>query len=107
MPVAVGSPHCTTNVGKDQKLTVGDNRNVNIGKNLSTDVGDDEKRHVGKTLNIDVGDEVTITCGQSSFNMKKDGTITIKGKTITIDAMQKIDEKAMNTFGAGNAPERR
>jgi len=98
----IGS-NCSTDVGKDQKLTVGDNRDVKIGKNLSTDVGDDEKRHVGKTLNIDVGDEVTITCGQSSFNMKKDGTITLKGKTITIDAMQQIDEKAMNINSEASA----
>jgi len=98
----VGS-NCTTNIGKDQKLSVGENRDVTIGKNLTTDVSDDEKRHVGKTLNIDVGDEVTITCGQSSFNMKKDGTITIKGKAITIDAMQKIDEKAMNITSDASA----
>jgi type VI secretion system secreted protein VgrG len=93
----------TTNVGKDQKLDVGGNRNVSVGKSLSTDVGDDEKRSVGKTLTVDVGDEVTITCGQSSFNMKKDGTITIKGKAITIDAMQSIDEKAMNITSDASA----
>ncbi|HEY7037555.1 MAG TPA: type VI secretion system tip protein TssI/VgrG [Methylomirabilota bacterium] len=95
--------NCTTRVGKDQKLTVGDNRNVSVGKNLSTTVGDDEKRSVGKTLKVDVGDEVVITCGQSSFTMKKDGTITIKGKAITIDAMQKIDEKAMNITSEASA----
>jgi type VI secretion system secreted protein VgrG len=95
--------NCATNVGKDQKLTVGDNRDVKVGKNLTTDVGDDEKRSVGKTLNIDVGDEVVITCGQSTFTMKKDGTIIIKGKTITIDAMQKIEEKAMNITSEASA----
>jgi type VI secretion system secreted protein VgrG len=101
----------TTNVGKDEKLTVGknqnlsvgDNREVKVGKNLTTNVGEDEKRDVGKTLKVNVGDEVVITCGQSSFTMKKDGTITIKGKTITIDAMQKIDEKAMNITSEASA----
>jgi type VI secretion system secreted protein VgrG len=50
-----------------------------------------------------VGDEVVITCGQSSFTMKKDGTIILKGKEITIDAMQKIDEKAMNITSEASA----
>jgi len=95
--------NCTTSVGKDQKLTVGKDRNVNVSKNLTSEIGDDEKRKVGKTLKIDVGDEVVITCGQSTFTMKKDGTITIKGKTITIDAMQKIDEKAMNITSEASA----
>jgi type VI secretion system secreted protein VgrG len=93
----------TTNVGKDQKLEVGGNRDVTLGKNLTTSVADDEKRSVGKTLKVNVGDEVVITCGQSSFTMKKDGTITIKGKEITIEAMQKIEEKAMNITSEASA----
>jgi len=103
--------NCTTSVGKDQKLTVGKNQNLSVGdnredkvgKNLTTNVGDDEKRDVGKTLKVNVGDEVVITCGQSSFTMKKDGTIILQGKTITIDAMQKIDEKAMNITSEASA----
>jgi len=51
---------------------------------------------LAKKLHIDAGDEVVITTGQASITMKKDGTIIIKGKAITIDAMQKIEEKAMN-----------
>ncbi len=95
--------NCTTDVGKDDKLTVGSNQNINVGKNLTTEIGDDEKRNVGKTLKVTVGDEVVITCGQSSFTMKKDGTITIKGKSITIDGMQEINEKAMNITSEASA----
>jgi type VI secretion system secreted protein VgrG len=51
---------------------------------------------VGKNLTINAGDQIIIKTGQASITMKKDGTIIIKGKAITIDAMQKIEEKAMN-----------
>ena len=49
---------------------------------------------VGKNLVIDAGDSITITTGSASITMKKDGTITIKGKDITIDGSGKINVKA-------------
>ena len=39
-------------------------------------------------------DSVSITTGSASITMKKDGTITIKGKDITIDGSGKINVKA-------------
>jgi type VI secretion system secreted protein VgrG len=41
---------------------------------------------IGKTLSIDVGDEISIVCGAASINMRKDGTISINGKDISITA---------------------
>ena len=49
---------------------------------------------VGKKLLIDAGDQITIQTGSASITMKKDGTITIKGKDITIDGSGKINVKA-------------
>jgi type VI secretion system secreted protein VgrG len=49
---------------------------------------------VGKALLIEVQDEITIKSGDASISMKKDGTITIKGKDITLDASGKINVKA-------------
>ena len=37
---------------------------------------------------------MTIITGKASINMKKDGTITIKGKDITVDGSGKINVKA-------------
>jgi type VI secretion system secreted protein VgrG len=99
----IGSNH-SISVGKDNGLKVGDNRSTSVGKddtlkvgeNRNASVGKDDTLKVGKKLNINAGDEIVITTGQASITMKKDGTITIKGKSITIDAMQKIEEKAMN-----------
>ncbi|CAN5609592.1 phage baseplate assembly protein V [soil metagenome] len=48
---------------------------------------------VGK-IEIIGKDEITLTCGQSSISMKKDGTITIKGKEVTIDATSKSTVKS-------------
>jgi type VI secretion system secreted protein VgrG len=49
---------------------------------------------VAKKLIIDAGDQISITTGSASITMKKDGTITIKGKDITIEGSGKITAKA-------------
>jgi type VI secretion system secreted protein VgrG len=76
----------TTSIGKDETLTVGEKRSAQVGK--------DDLLQVGKKLVIDAGDEITIKTGDASIVMKKDGTITIKGKDIKIDASGKINGKA-------------
>lgn len=97
-------------IGAFQSVNVGANQDVNVGANLSTSVGADESRDVGgsrgtnvgkddslkvgKNLVIDAGDSVTIKTGSASISMKKDGTITIKGKDITIEGSGKINVKA-------------
>jgi type VI secretion system secreted protein VgrG len=92
----------STSVGVDQSTSVGSNRTVDVGKdqthkvgaNRSADVAKDDALKVGKNLVIDAGDSVTIKTGSASITMKKDGTITIKGKDITVDGSGKINVKA-------------
>jgi len=99
--IAVGANQ-STSVGANQSTSVGSNREVTVGKNQSTAVGDsrsttvgkDDALKVGKTLVIDVADSITIKTGSASITMKKDGTITIKGKDITVDGSGKINVKA-------------
>jgi type VI secretion system secreted protein VgrG len=43
---------------------------------------------------IDAGDSVTIKIGSASIAMKKDGTIDIKAKNISIEGSGKINVKA-------------
>jgi type VI secretion system secreted protein VgrG len=76
----------TTNIGKDDALTITDNRTTSVGKNDTLDVG--------KVLTITAADEITITTGQSSISMKKNGEIKIKGKDVTIEGSGKINVKA-------------
>ncbi|WP_102794755.1 type VI secretion system Vgr family protein [Bowmanella denitrificans] len=81
-------------IGAAQNTDVGLNQLVSVGKNRSVDVGDDDSLKVGKNLVIDVGDAVIIKCGKASISMKKDGTISISGKDISIKGSGAIDVKA-------------
>lgn len=76
----------TVAVTKDQGFTVDGGRSAKIGK--------DDTLNVGKNLVIDAGDSITIKTGSASISMKKDGTIVIKGKDITVDGSGKINIKA-------------
>lgn len=95
--ITVGAAQAVT-VGAIQTVTVGASQVINVGANLSesvggsrsADVGKDESLNVGKTLSIQAGDQISIKTGKASITMKKDGTIQIKGKDITIDGSGKI-----------------
>lgn len=100
----------STSVGASRTVDVGSSQTVSIGSNLSTTVGSDESLSIGgqravnvgkddslivtNNLKIDAGDSVLISTGDASISMKKDGTITIKGKDITIQGSGKITVKA-------------
>lgn len=76
----------TVSVTKDESLTVTGGRTVSIGK--------DDALTVGKTLSITATDSITLTTGSASLTMKKDGTISINGKDVTVDGSGKINVKA-------------
>jgi type VI secretion system secreted protein VgrG len=94
----------TEKVGKDESITIGDNRTENVGKdetvsvgnNRSHRIGDNDALSVGKVLSITAGDQITIKTGSASIIMKKDGTITIQGKDITVKGSGKITINANN-----------
>ena len=67
-----------TDVSKDHNETIGENQTIKIGKNLT----------------IEAGDQVVIKTGKASITMKKDGTISIEGKDITINGSGAINVKA-------------
>jgi len=90
------------NVGKDEAISVGGSRASDIGKaedltigtERSVTVGKGDTLGVGKKLAVTAGDEIVLKTGKASITMKKDGTITIKGKNIKIEGSGKIDVKA-------------
>ena len=100
----------SVNVGASSSENIGANKSVSAGGNISTTAGKDESRKiaggrttsigkddgltVAKNLTMSAGDSVTITTGKASISMKKDGTIVIKGKDITIDGSGAINVKA-------------
>ena len=84
----------TTEVGADRSVSVTGAQATKVGKGRSTSVAEDDALKVGKNLVIEAADSVSIKTGSASITMKKDGTITIKGKDITIDGSGKISLKA-------------
>ena len=91
--ISVGANQ-TTNVGVDQSNSIGSNQNDDVGKDRNTSVGQNDNLSVSKKLAIDAGEEIMITTGQASIHMKKDGTIQIKGKDITVEGSGEINVKA-------------
>ncbi len=89
----IGTSH-SESIGTDQTTSVGKNRSLSVGDNRSTSVGKDDSLSVGKNLVITAGDSIVIKTGSASISMKKDGTITISGKDITIKGSGEIDVKA-------------
>jgi type VI secretion system secreted protein VgrG len=81
-------------VDKDRTVAIKGKNGVTIGKARSTSVGEDDGLDVKKSLTINAGDQITIKTGSASIVMKKDGTITIEGKDITIKGSGKINVKA-------------
>ena len=100
----------STSVGANQSNTIGGNQSTTVAKNLSTNVGGDELRgvkgarnttvdkddatKVAKNWLLEAGDGIVLKTGSASITMKKDGTIHIKGKDITIEGSGKINVKA-------------
>ena len=100
----------TTSVGGSRSVTVGGDQSTNVGKTLSlvigkdesikvtgarkTDVGKEDELKVGKKLVVNAGESIMFTTGSASITMKKDGTIVIKGKDITLEGSGKINVKA-------------
>ena len=89
-------------VTKNETIDIGGNRSATIGKDealsvkgaRSTGIAKDDQLNVEKKLTIEAGEQITLKTGDASIVMKKDGTITIKGKDITLNGSGKITGKA-------------
>lgn len=84
----------SVDVGSDLSESIGKNRSESVNDNRSSSVGKDDSLKVGKNLVIDAGDQIMIKTGKASISMKKDGTIQIQGKDITIKGSGGINVKA-------------
>ena len=92
----------TETVAKDENITINGGRTESVAKDegvsitggRTVSVGKDDGLQVTKNLTINAGESITITTGSASISMKKDGTITINGKDITINGVGEINVKA-------------
>jgi len=84
----------TVKVGQNASMTVGADESRSVTGGRTSSIGKDDALKVTKNLVIDAGESVTIKTGDASITMNKNGTITIKGKDITITGSGKINVKA-------------
>jgi type VI secretion system secreted protein VgrG len=89
-------------VGKNENITISGARKVDVGKAEELTVGAGRKQtitgvdevKVSKKILFDGGDEIMLKSGDASITLKKDGTIILKGKDVSITASGKINAKA-------------
>ncbi|MDA8586572.1 type VI secretion system tip protein VgrG [Rhodobacteraceae bacterium] len=92
----------TVGVGSDQSITVGAAHTLavsadsatSVGANSTTSVAEDMTVSVGKNLAVNAADQISLVCGSASLTMKKDGTIVLEGKDITVKGSGKINIEA-------------
>jgi type VI secretion system secreted protein VgrG len=84
----------STSVTADMSEKVGGSQSSSVTKARTASVGESDSLKVGKNLVIEAGESVTIKTGSASITMKKDGTVIIKGKDITVEGSGKINAKA-------------
>ena len=91
--VAIGGNNSFA-VGASREHTVGANESTTVGGNATTSVGGNEEIQVGKKFALIAADQIQFQTGDASITLKKDGTITIKGKDIKLSGSGKINVKA-------------
>jgi len=84
----------TTKVAADDATDVGGALALKVGKSAGISVAEDGSVKIGKTAVVDAGDSILLKCGSASISLKKDGTIVIDGKDITVTGSGKITVKA-------------
>jgi type VI secretion system secreted protein VgrG len=106
-------------IGKDKSETIGKNKTVEIGKDLTEKIGQNHELEIQKNLTEKINgqhqetvekeyilqakkiqlvaqDEVNIKTGDAQITMKKNGNITIEGKTINVKGSGDVIIKASN-----------
>jgi type VI secretion system secreted protein VgrG len=84
----------TVNIGADLSESIGGGHTESVGKDRAAAIAGSDSLDVGKAFSLTAADEISITTGDASIVMKKDGTITISGKNITIKGSGKINAEA-------------
>ncbi|MCR5856358.1 type VI secretion system Vgr family protein [Mesorhizobium sp. J428] len=81
-------------IGSNDMTDVGGGHILKIAKGSKIDIGETGVIDVGKTMTITAKDAITLKTGSAQIVMKKDGTIIIEGKDITVKGSGKINIKA-------------
>ncbi len=77
-------------VGLSKMIVVGQDMNTSVHKDHTLDVSGAAVTNVSKTYQIVAGDSFEVVCGQASFKLEKDGTVTLSGTTFNLDASKSV-----------------
>lgn len=81
-------------VGVSQEVNIGNSLSESVGKKRAVEVGEEDTLQVGKKLTVTAGEEIAIVAGKAKIVLKKDGTVSIEGKDITLKGSGKITVQA-------------
>jgi type VI secretion system secreted protein VgrG len=91
----------TIGIGGDHSITIGGADTVTVAKDQGVTVKGQYEATVtkeytvkAKTITLQAEDEILISVGKAKIAMKKDGTVTIEGKDLSMKASGKINQKA-------------
>jgi type VI secretion system secreted protein VgrG len=87
-----------TKIASNDVTEVGAARELKVAKGSMVRVGEDSTVNVGKTFVLEAGDSIALKCGSATITMKKDGTITIEGKDISVKGSGNINMKASSNI---------
>jgi type VI secretion system secreted protein VgrG len=83
-----------THAQYDQESKIENDERRTVGVDRKTIIGKDDLLNVGKNLKVLAGDSIVLEVGAAKLTMKKDGTITLNGKDITVTGTGNIETKA-------------
>ena len=78
----------------NQSIRISGSRSVKIGRNDVCTVVGSQQVSVGQRLVIEAGDEIQFRVGRAALTLRKDGSILIEGKDISISASGEVRLKA-------------
>ncbi|THB68982.1 MAG: type VI secretion system tip protein VgrG [Gammaproteobacteria bacterium] len=77
----------TLSVGNNRTKVIGNDEKIDVGSNRNARIGTNDTLEVGSNLNINAGSSITIKTGAAQIKMSSDGTIKIKGVSVSVEGV--------------------
>lgn len=91
----MGSELVRLHAERDQEVKIKHDERRKVGNDRQSEIGQNDTLDVGDKLHITAGTEIVLTTGMSKITMKKDGTIRIEGRDITVKAAGQLTTKGI------------
>jgi type VI secretion system secreted protein VgrG len=77
-------------VRRNQHSEVAANQSISVGKTLRLDLGEALQAQVGKHICLEAADLIEFKVGAASLILRKDGSIELKGRDISLSSSGKV-----------------